>query len=484
MRLTSSRVQGALGWQAPRAMPSPIAAPLRSAACGSRAAIIALMLCAGAAPALALQASPTAPAARAKTGPVRGEGFSTQYVRLAPQETEGLLYAPTKTSSNTRIVLVYAHPNANTFNEPLGREMSARGYRVLMVNHRGNTAPEAHLPSISRGLAFARSLPGATQVILVGHSGGGHLVTLYQNVAEHGPAACGGPEKIYPCKTEGLAGLSKPDGLILLDPTLGAFHQMSAVDPAMDGDRRIAELDMFAPANGYDLAQKRARYTLAFARRFYRAQADRNARIVADAQERLRLISAGEGKFTDDEPFVIPGLGQNAAGARLYQPDVSFAAHTKAAHILLRADGERPRQIIASVRPPSGQQALSAMGSLATMTQNTTVRRFLAASAIHTRADYAIAADDITGVDWRSAMTATPANAEGVTVPSLVLTMSCHYLVVPDEIIFDHLASKDKTFAAVEGATHLFNACQPEYGDTLKRTFDFVDDWLRRDGRF
>ena len=412
------------------------------------------------------------------------EVYSTQYVRLSPQDAEGLLYAPAKPGPNARIVLVYAHPNANTFNEPLGREMAARGYRVLMVNHRGDTAPEAYLPSISKGLAYARSLPGAARVVLVGHSGGGHLVAFYQNVAEHGPAACSGPEKLYPCKADGLADLTKPDGLILLDPTLGAFHQMSAVDPAVDGDKRIAALDMFAAQNGYDPAQKRARYDAAFAQRFYRAQAERNARIVGEAQERLKLIAAGQGRFTDDEPFVVPGLGQNAAGARLYQPDVAFVAHTKAAHTLLRADGQNTTQVIASVRPPSGQQTPAGLGSLGLMTQNTTVRRFLAASAIRTSADYAITADDIVGVDWASAMTATPANAEGITVPALVLTMSCHYLVVPDEIVFDHLGSKDKTFTAVEGATHLFNACRPEYGDTVKRTFDFVDGWLSQKGRF
>ena len=62
--------------------------------------------------------------------------------------------------------------------------------------------------------------------------------------------------------------------------------------------------------------------------------------------------------------------------------------------------------------------------------------------------------------------------------------MGCHYLVVPGEIIFDHLAAKDKTYATVEGATHGFQPCQPQYGDTVKRTFDFVDNWLSRPGRF
>ena len=65
-----------------------------------------------------------------------------------------------------------------------------------------------------------------------------------------------------------------------------------------------------------------------------------------------------------------------------------------------------------------------------------TCRRLLAESAASGKAIHL--PDDIVGVDWASAMTATPANAEGVTVPALVLTMSCHYLIVPDEIVFDH----------------------------------------------
>ena len=56
--------------------------------------------------------------------------------------------------------------------------------------------------------------------------------------------------------------------------------------------------------------------------------------------------------------------------------------------------------------------------------------------------------------------------------------------VVPSEIIYDHLAAKDKTFAAVEGSGHLFNPCKPQYGDTSKRLFDYVGQWLAKPGRF
>jgi hypothetical protein len=92
--------------------------------------------------------------------------------------------------------------------------------------------------------------------------------------------------------------------------------------------------------------------------------------------------------------------------------------------------------------------------------------------------------DNITGVDWASSTTSVPSNIEGVTVPTLIMAMSCHYFVVPSEIVYDHSGAKDKQYAAVEGATHMFQPCKPEYGDTRKRLFDYVDGWLAARGRF
>jgi pimeloyl-ACP methyl ester carboxylesterase len=417
-------------------------------------------------------------------GEVDGAQFHTRYVRLGAQG-EGLLYEPVTSSAKGRIALVVTHPSANVFNEAPGREMARRGYRTLMVNYRGgDNNSEAYLPTISRGIAYLRTLPGVTKVLVVGHSGGGHLIPFYQNVAEHGPSACNGPEKIYPCRGTELNGLAKADGMILLDPTLGGFHQMSSVDPAVDGNKRIAAVDMFTAANGFDLNAKKATYSTDFAKRFYAAQSTRNNKIVDEAVARLKLIEVGKGRFTDDEPLLIPGMGVNAAGARLYQPDLAFVERTRNPHTLLKADGTNVEQIVHTVRPPSGQQSVTGLNALAVMAQNTTVREFLSDSAVRTGSNFAITQNDIVDVDWRSSMTSTPANAEGISVPSLVLTMGCHYLVVPGEIIFDHLAAPDKTYATVEGAVHVFTACGAQYGDTTKRTFDYVDSWLSKAGRF
>src|SRR4029077_2578626 len=134
-------------------------------------------------------------------------------------------------------------------------------------------------------------------------------------------------------------------------------------------------------------------------------------------------------------------------------------------HTLLKADGTSSQQIVTSVRPPSGSTPAN-VGTLSNFTQNMTIREFLSNSALRTTSDYAMTEDNITGVDWASSSNSVPSNVEGITVPTLIVAMSCHYFVVPSEIAFDHSAAKDKQYAAVEGATHGFSPCKPEYGDT------------------
>lgn len=419
----------------------------------------------------------------AAVGAVVGASFHTTYIRLGTRSAEGLLYDPSSGTAS-RTALIYLHPNGNTFDEVVGVQMASRGYRTLMVNHHGpEEADDAYATSISRGVAFLRTLPGVERVVLVAHSGGGHVAAFYQNVAENGPAACNGPEKIQPCREDLVRDLAKADGLILLDPTLGAFHQMSSIDPALTAAGREPALDMFDSANGYDPTTRRAAYSPDFVQAFHAGQAVRNTEIVTQALARRDAVSHRQGAYRDDEPLLIPSMGVGPAGARLYQTDPRLLARTRAAHLLLGADGQDSMGIILSVRPSTGPQAMAAQPSLA-MTQDTTVNRFLGMSAIRTLPGFAITDDDITGVDWPSAISSTPANAAGVTVPTLVLTMSCHYLVVPGEIVFNHLAASDRTYASVEGATHLFAPCRPQYGDTMKRTFDYLGTWLGKEGRF
>jgi hypothetical protein len=75
-------------------------------------------------------------------------------------------------------------------------------------------------------------------------------------------------------------------------------------------------------------------------------------------------------------------------------------------------------------------------------------------------------------------------------VPLLAMGMTGNWEGLAAEEIANHAASKDKTVAFIEGATHVYTPCDrcekpaSAYGDTVKLTYDFIDGWLSKPGRF
>jgi hypothetical protein len=425
----------------------------------------------------------TAQAGWAQSQPIR-----TTYVKLG--SSSAVLMEPATPGPKSHIVIVYTYPGTtlslnqapvNNFDDPSGPQLAGRGYRELLLNH-GLTGPkvgyESIAPAIGKAIQYARSLPGVDTVLLFGHSIGGPLVTFYQNVAENGPGVCQGPEKIYPCRGDLLKNLPKADGVVLTDVHLGeAFRVLTYLDPAVTDERhplqRNAKLDMFETTSGYDRSTASANYGASFLKNFFAGQAARNDKLIADAQARLAAIQAGKGKYKDDEPFDVAEVT-----ARPLQPDVHLTSRTRDQHLLLKSDGTNATQIVKSVRPPMGQDRVA--GTY----EQYTVRGFLAGEAVRTTKDYGMTEDSITGVDWRSSSTSAPSNIEGIAAPVLIMSMTCHYFEVPDEILFDHATSKDKELAYVEGAAHEYTPCRAEYGDTMKRTFDYIDGWISKSNRF
>ena len=103
---------------------------------------------------------------------------------------------------------------------PACTELSKRGYRVLCT---GNSLMDTSKDGIDTlllemklGVAYLRNYPGVQKIVLLGHSGGGMLMSTYQNIAENGLKACQGSEKIVKC-SDSLAGLPAADGIMLLD---------------------------------------------------------------------------------------------------------------------------------------------------------------------------------------------------------------------------------------------------------------------------
>jgi hypothetical protein len=148
---------------------------------------------------------------------------------------------------------------------------------------------------------------------------------------------------------------------------------------------------------------------------------------------------------------------------------------------VLGADGAVGNRVLASIAPPSGNPREA--GSLRAAAWFT-ARHYLASHAIVTTQDYDVTADDVRGVVWGTSMTSALSNAAGVRDPMLLMAMTAHYALRPAEMILDAAASSDKELVGVEGATHALTPCgvctEPAaaYGDTLRRTMEYVDRWL------
>jgi hypothetical protein len=345
---------------------------------------------------------------------------------------------------------------------------------------------------VKPAVEYLRGLPGLQTVVLLGHSGGGQLMPFYQNVAENGPAACRGGGRFVDCSDE-LAGLPAADAVVLLDAHHGySANTLTSMDPAVrdEASPEVVDpsVDVFNPSNGYDPAG--GSYSADFRRRYFRAQAERMARLNDRALARRDAILQGRGLFPDDEPFLL-ARGQ----ARLWQLDTSLISHTQGAYPILKPDGSTvvdvPRSVrVAGVTPGSGgESGLTAKtnASYAEGAINYTVTSWLSSNALRVDPErYTVTEDSIQGIDWSSSNTSTPANMEGVHVPVLIMSMTGHYWMVPAEIFLQHAASQDKQLVFVEGASHNLTTCKAceqypgQYGDTVQTTFDYVADWLRQ----
>jgi hypothetical protein len=193
---------------------------------------------------------------------------------------QGLLYEPVAPGSKSRLGIIVMHSDLSYTTFPACTQLSKRGYRVLCVNKSGTPGGslDRTIADLKQAVAYLRSYPGITKVVLLGHSGGATLMSAYQYIAENGISACQGSEKIAKCPGN-LAGLPAADGLMLVDSNWGnAEMTLLSLDPAVaDDDNGVklnADLDNFNPANGF-VAGGDSHYGADFIRRFQRAAAAR-----------------------------------------------------------------------------------------------------------------------------------------------------------------------------------------------------------------
>lgn len=439
-------------------------------------------------PASVTQAAPTQPttATRAATE----TAFKNTFLRI-DHKILSMLYEPVEPGEKSQIAVLIMHIELDYLSHSAGSELAKRGYRVLCANipiKEDRNRLDQKCLVLKAAVKYLRELPGVKKVILLGHSGGGNLVTVYQNAAENGVQALQGPEKII--KFPDIGKLFPADGLMLLDPNYGEGGlTLMSLDPAVTGEdsgnNLNPELDMFSPANGFN--PEGSLYSDEFIRKIQQAQGERMNRLTAIALERWKAIQSGQGKYADDEPFIVPGGVMGKSNNRLYPQDIRLLSHTKKAWPLLHADGSVTTEVVKSVRlPQKGKASIDQFE----YTNVTTVRNFLDRYAIRTT-NYSYDEDSIQGVDWSSSYNSAAGTIMGVSVPFLTVGMTGGNEYLSCEIIYENAKkSKDKSISFVEGATHGFNTNKAaekypgQFGDTVKTLYDYVDKWLGQKGRF
>jgi hypothetical protein len=418
------------------------------------------------------------------------------FVRLGPG-VPAVLYEPLTPGPKADIGVFVMHSSGDYLQFSACTELSARGYRVLCANNTNNKAGTENDLSIDRvlldaklGVAWLRKYPAVRKVVLLGHSGGGVLMSSYQAIAEGGLKACQGPEKIVKCNNN-LADLPPADGLMLIDSNYGmSAMTLFSIDPAVidegSGQTIDPKLDLYNPQNGFD--PNGAKYSAEFTRRFQTAVGKRENRLIRMALDRLQKINLGQGRFNDDEPFVIPGANYNGFNNKFFAQDTRFLSRTRKAWPLLHKDGALTTEIVHTVRVPENTN--STTPSMERGALKTTVRKFLGTFAVRVGDDFAFDENSIRGVAWTSSYTTPAASVQNVKVPLLTMGMTGHWEYLAAEIIYENASSADKSIAFVEGATHGYSTCTKcektpgQYGDTLKTTYDYIDSWLAKPARF
>jgi pimeloyl-ACP methyl ester carboxylesterase len=419
-----------------------------------------------------------------------------------------ILYEPVAPTDKSHIAIFVMHAGVDYLHFSACAELSKRGYRVLCANNSVGGAStkdgiDRKLLDAKLGVAYLRKYPGVKKVVLLGHSGGGMLISAYQNIAENGLKACQGPEKIVKC-SDSLADMPSADGVMLLDAHFGdpVVNELFAWNPSAENP----ELDPYNPRNGYD--PKGSKFSDEFLRK-YQAQVGKKMNQLV--REGLAKSKAGD---ADGEPFSF-SVG---TAARLWSLDSRLLSHTHNAWPLLRPDGSIVTQIVYSVRPANGQtpqggrpggaggpggpgqgQGQGAPGNGQTPPrggagaggeQKVALHEFLNTYAIRVTDDFGYDEDSVRGIDWSSSYSCAPGNVKGIKVPLLTMGMTGSYEYLAAEVIYEYAKSADKTIAFVEGATHQYSTCTQcekypgQYGDTQKTFYDYVDKWLSRKGRF
>jgi pimeloyl-ACP methyl ester carboxylesterase len=352
---------------------------------------------------------------------------------------EGQRLVPRGRPSDT--LCLFMHPSSTLHLLPMPTALAAAGFHVLCAGSRYAKNDSALIMEkvafdLGQYLRYAREALGYHRVVLVGWSGGGSLSLFYQAQAEqptltHTPA--GDPYDLA------AARLPSADGIVFIAAHLSRAETLTEwLDPSLSDEQRPdvrnLELDIYAPG-----CPSKPPFTADFVAVFRAAQRARNRRITDWALETLELLKRkNDGEM--ERAFVVH---RTMCDVRWIDPSVD-------------PNGRRPNWCFLG----DPRIANSAPAGLA---RYSSLRSWLSQWS------------------YERSNARGPQNAakiRGVPVLQIVNQADDAVPATHNPAIRDALATPDKEWVEIEGATHYY-VDQPAQ---LQICIDAIAGWSRRKG--
>jgi hypothetical protein len=214
--------------------------------------------------------------------------------------SKGMFYR--RRGSSPKVGVHLMHPRTDQTQNYNIVPLALAGYAVLgrasrWPNNDVATVHEPLLLDIAAGIEFLRS-KGCEQVILLGNSGGSSLAAFYQAQAK---AAAGTRLTDTPAGDPfdlNKFDLPPADGIVLVAGHIGQGLLLGKMlDPSVVDERDPVgadpSLDLYDPANGFDVASGQGHYDPQFLKQYRSAQLDRVRRLDAMARRMIETMRDG-----------------------------------------------------------------------------------------------------------------------------------------------------------------------------------------------
>lgn len=372
-------------------------------------------------------------------------------------QVRGLAWTP-KSNPRPKVAVIAAHPRVDFSQHYAFPELLRAGYLCVGANLRSlnndvNCVHEQLVMDLAAYVNWLRDERGVEKVVWLGNSGGGSLGCFYQQQAKAKPSErlsrtpAGRPVPLAdvvmpPFDAMIITAAHTGQGLIInesIDPSVIDEHNAMLTDPS---------LDMYDPANGYRPAPEWTHYDRGFVARYRKAQLARVARIDAMARAMLDERDRGE------QLCNLPGF--ESAPVALQRSAMQRATFTP---IIVTYRTMANLHYVDNTIDPTRR----GYGSLLSDRPDIMNFQLLGFGRLQT--------PDAWLSTWSglSSNASIPKTAPSVTEPVIVVHAGRDLDVYPkthSQVIFDSLASIDKTFVDFPDRLHYF---EPE-GDEPPNT--------------